>query len=152
MSRGAKPGERRGGRVAGTLNKATIQKALIAERTAADARTQGRKLAKDVLDDLMQIFMGVAAAYQFVPPGAMDKNGNPIPPRGNGAEFEKWARLTVETAKALANYQSPTFRAIVVAPPPEEKGEIRKRFTLTVFEGGRRVENAEIISPIKLKP
>ena len=135
----AQKGQRFGGRAKGVPNKATLQKALIAERTVADARMSGRKLAKEILDDFMQLFAGMAAHYQPTPPD------RPQNPSQDEPMFEKYGRLAVETAKALANYQSPTFRAIVVAPPPEEKGEMRKRFTLTVFEGGRPITGT--ISP-----
>lgn len=146
MPRGAAPGERRGGRIKGIPNKATIQKALIAERTVADARSAGRKLAKEVLDDFMHLFVGIAATYQPLPPGTEPRPGaTPDEPM-----FEKYARLAVETAKNLANYQSPTFRAIVVAPPPEEKGEPVTRFTLTVFEGSRALP-ASMTMPRKSK-
>ena len=73
MSRGgSKPGERRGGRQEGTPNKATVQKQLvaaqIAERTVADARTMGKKLAKEVLEDFMLHFADIAEQYR--PSGA----------------------------------------------------------------------------------
>jgi hypothetical protein len=133
------------GRKKGVPTKATLQKALIAERTVADARMSGRKLAKEILDDFMQLFAGMAAHHQPTPPQAAQPN-----PNANEDKFEKWARLAVETAKSLANYQSPTFRAIVVAPPPEEKGEMRKRFTHTVFEGSRAMP-ATMAGPTKVR-
>jgi hypothetical protein len=37
-------------------------------------------------------------------------------------------------AKALAPYQSPTFRAVVVAPAPVQQSERVTRFTLSIFD------------------
>lgn len=132
----AQKGERFGGRVKGTKNKRTIEKALEAERAVAAAKASGRKLAKEMLDDFMHLFAGMATVYQPLPPGTVEI------PRGHKPDepqFEKYARLTVDCATQLAKYQSPTFRAIVVAPAPEQPdpNTLRRRFTLTVFEGGR---------------
>lgn len=115
---GSKKGERRGGRKKGVPNKANIERALLAERELIGAKAAGKKLAKEVLDDFMQLFKGIAETYYAVLPGA------PIPKSHsrNEAMFEKYAKLTVDTAKALATYQSPTFRAIqVIAPPGPDK-------------------------------
>lgn len=126
------------GRPKGAKNKTTIERnriaAEIAARTVIDAKTTGKKLAKEVLDDLMHLFVGMAAHHQPTPPGAPPVAGA----RPDEARFEKYARLALETARALASYQSPTFRAIVVAPAPDaNQPEQRKRFTLTIFEGGK---------------
>ncbi len=135
MPRGSKPGERRGGREKGIPNKATIERAIIAEQVVARAEMTGRKLAKEVLDDFMQLFAGMAAMYQPLPPGA------PTPPgrAPDESKFEKYATLAVGTATQLAKYQSPTFRAVMVAPaPPTSKGAVRKRFTLGIFDNQGR--------------
>jgi hypothetical protein len=39
------------------------------------------------------------------------------------AGFERLARLACATAKDLAPYQSPTYRAVVIAPPPDKPGD-----------------------------
>lgn len=115
MPRGAAPGERRGGRGKGTRNKATLEReriaAEIAARTVADARATGKKLAKDVLEEFMLLFAGMAASYQPWPVG-LGKN-----PGENVGQFEKWARLACEQAAKLAPFQSPTFRAVMVSIP-----------------------------------
>lgn len=139
MPRRYKPTGKPGGRPAGAKNKATIERELReaqeAERKVEEARTSGRRLAKDMLDDFMHKFAQVAASFQPVP-------ANTPPPEGvtpNPNEFERWAKLAVECAKALAKYQSPTFQAIMVAPPPPDptqEGQ-RRRFTLTIFDGAR---------------
>jgi hypothetical protein len=131
------------GRKKGQKNKATIERELIAARQAEkridEAVNSGRKLGKDVLDDFMQLFAGIAASYQPVAPdvweGMTEEQKAKRTP--NPVEFEKWARLAVHCATKLAPYQSPTFQAIMIAPPPPDPrlaGQ-RKRFTLTIFEG-----------------
>jgi hypothetical protein len=133
----AKKGERFGGRTKGTPNKATAERNLIAAREAearvAAAQASGRKLGKDVLDEFMHLFAGMAATYQPMPPGVAVPQGR----KPDEAQFEKYARLAVHCAQKLAPYQSPTFQAIMIAPPPPDPrlaGQ-RKRFTLTIFEG-----------------
>jgi hypothetical protein len=108
--RGAAPGERRGGRRKGEPNKATIERALIAEKNLIDAKVNGKKLAKEVLEEFMFTFAGMAAYYQPLP----DNQPAPIGRKPNEAKFEKWARLACDQAKELAKYQSPTFRAVQV--------------------------------------
>jgi hypothetical protein len=123
-------GQRFGGRLKGVPNKATIERALLAERAIAEAKANAKPLAREVLDQFMQLFAGMAAHHQPMPAGQM------APPDRNPDEtkFEKWARLAVQCAKDLAPYQSPTFRAIVVAPTPESpRGKIT-RFTLEIFD------------------
>ncbi len=121
---GSKPGPR-------GPHKATIEKALIAEQIIARAEMRGEKLAKEVLNDFMKLFAGMAAVFQPVAPN------QPIPVGRdpNDEKFDKYARLAVDTAAKLAPYQSPTFRAIVVAPAPDQnQPERRKIFQLTVFD------------------
>jgi hypothetical protein len=128
---GSNPGQRRGGRQKGTRNKATVEKALIAEQVIARAEMTGVKLAKEHLSDLLNVFAGMATYYQPSFPGMLTQN-----PNADEDKFEKWARLTVQCAKDLAPYQSPTFRAVVVAPAPDaNQPEKRKRFTHSIFDG-----------------
>ena len=57
-------------------------------------------------------------------------------------------RDAMAAAAEVTQYQRPTMRAIVIpAPPPDDTGQRIKSFTLTVFEGGRKIEDAEIILP-----
>lgn len=42
---------------------ATIEKALIAARTVAEAKAVGKKLAKEVLEDFMLLFAGIAVDF-----------------------------------------------------------------------------------------
>jgi len=112
---GARPGA---GRPRGVRNKATIEKALIAEQVVARAEMTGRKLAKEVLDEFMHLFAGMAASTQPLPPGMPVPSGR----APDEAKFEKYARLAIQCAKDLAAYQSPTFRAIAVTSDVADKG------------------------------
>src|SRR5258708_4535528 len=113
---GSKPGERRGGRPPGGRNKATIEKErqapLIGEGTVMDARGRGQKLGKDVLEDFMNLFASMAAHHQPAPPGHLPNQNE------DKAEFYRNAEFAIDCAAKLASYQSPTFKAIMVAPPP----------------------------------
>lgn len=121
MPRGAKPGQRFGGRAKGQKNRGTIEReriaAEVAARTMMDARTSGQKLAKEVLNDFMQLFGGMAAYHQPDAPGSSRIN-----PHADETKFLRYAELAVFTARHLATFQSPTFKAIAItAPPPDPK-------------------------------
>jgi hypothetical protein len=133
---GSKPGERRGGRRKGTPNKATLEKALIASRTVSEAKTSGKKLAKEVLEDLMHTFVSMAEHYKPTPPEAERQN-----PHADEGMFVQYAKHIIDCAKSLAPYQSPTFRAVVVAPGPTEK---IMRIRLKIFDhDGREVNDGD---------
>jgi hypothetical protein len=124
MPRGAKPGERRGGRSQGTPNRSTVERTRRAELDVAEARARGEKLGKEVLRNYMITFHERAEHYR-------------TPPHADEAKFEKYARLAVDCARWLAPYESPTFRSIAIAPPTPP-AETRRRFTLTVFDHDHR--------------
>lgn len=155
--RGARPGERRGGRQKGTPNKKTVEReirrqkiaqfaaasvigeklasgveqdAMKAAEAVADAARLNTDLATDTLDTFRTIFINRAAFYQPRPSRETREETNP---NANEQQFEKWARLACDVAKSLAPYQSPTFRAIVVSPPPPSENKTR-RFTLAIFD------------------
>lgn len=116
-------------RPTGSKNKAVIERervaAEIAARTVADARTTGKKLAKEVLEEFMHAFAAVASRNQ--PTSAQEVPND---------TFEKYAILAVDCATRLAKYQSPTFQSVTIAPPPDPAAnETRRRFTLTIFDG-----------------
>lgn len=117
--RGSAKGERRGGRQVGTPNKATIQRNLIAARQAAEALKpgSGKKLAKEVLEEFMLTFAGMAATYQPMPPGRTDVPDGRAP---DPVLFRAYAELAVLAAAKLAPFQSPTFRAIAVTVAQEQ--------------------------------
>lgn len=111
-----KKGMRPAGRQAGTPNKTTTERAELARLQNEESRRKGIKLGKDVLEEFMMLFGSIAALYQPLPPGADLTGRTP-----NEDKFLTYARLTVETAKALAEYQSPKFRAIMMtAAAPEQ--------------------------------
>jgi hypothetical protein len=139
MPRGAKPGERRGGRAKGTVNRATVERALVAERIINEASMAGRKLGKERLEEFMEIFGGLAGAFQPQGTGPGEK----VTPQDLEAwaksykepMFEKYAKLAFKAASDLADFQSPKFAPVhVAAPPPEKRARIEKRFTLSIFD------------------
>ena len=67
MPRGSKPGERRGGRQKGGKNRATLERAVVAERILKETQMTGRKLGKEVLEEFMNMFGGMAASFQPQP-------------------------------------------------------------------------------------
>lgn len=111
-----KKGMRPAGRRKGTPNKRTTELVERAKLQTEEAQRRGEKLGVDVLKEFMLLFAGIAASHQPLPPGMQ------VPGRTTDeAKFLTYARLTVDTAKALADFQSPKFRAIMVqAPAPIE--------------------------------
>ena len=108
--RGPPKGTRYGGRVKGVQNKATIERELLAQRIAAEqAQKPGRKLAREVLDDLMHTFLGMAARVQPMPEGVQLQPGHLPDP----IKFVEYATLAGAFAKDLAPYQSPKFKATI---------------------------------------
>jgi len=121
-------GRKTGGRQKGVRNKATIEREKRAqierERLEAIAKLEAEganavvavgatreiKLAKDVLEDFMRLYAGMAAAVQPLPAGAVAPPGHKPDP----VAFREWADRAVETAKALVPYQSPRLSAVMV--------------------------------------
>lgn len=111
-------GTRIGGRTKGTLNKRTIQKLNEVAQQAGEIKRQGRKRAVEVLNELMHSTGGMAAVYQqrVIAAGEAAK--------ASDVEMFKWAmEMTGTFAKALAPFQSPTFKAIAVTVQPEGEDE-----------------------------
>lgn len=121
--RGSAPGERRGGKQKGTPNRATTER-LEQERIARQAQAEVNKayaskvkLGKEVLEDYMMAFHAVAATYQNKIAASLQRQAEPG--KEDLASFKEWGGMVVETARRLAEFQSPKFKAIaVVAPPP----------------------------------
>lgn len=130
---GSKKGERRGGRKPGKPNKATVERALVAEREMAanNAKAKTFKLGKEVLRDFMEAFATLAAYHQ--PKRVVDKEGKESL-SGNLEEFGRWGELAVKCAVALTPYESPRLNALTVVPPPPEKEEVEKVIEVKVFE------------------
>jgi hypothetical protein len=110
------------GRKKGSRNKRSIG---IAERmveaasaSTGSAATQppAKKLARDVLETFMLKFSDMA-----------EKEKNP-------ARFERYARFAVYCAQSLAPYQSPTLRAVLVAPQPEKNDTTTTTIRLKIFD------------------
>lgn len=148
---GSKPGTRHG-KPKGTKNKSTIERELQAARDLVEqvktGKLDGQELAKDVLGRFMRLAEG--AAGEFMPtPSAQKAQGKPENPNKDWDRFGEWVDRVIYCAKELAKYQSPALRAILVpaAPPDSNQPEKRKKFSLTIFEGGRPV--MEIIPPVK---
>jgi hypothetical protein len=81
---------------------------LRAQREVDDACKTGKKLAKDVLEDFMHLFAGMAAVYQPTAPG------QPPNPHANEAAFKDAAERAIDCADKLAPYQSPKLKTIQV--------------------------------------
>jgi hypothetical protein len=90
-----------------------MERALIAQRIAAEqAGRPGKKLAREVLDDLMFLCLGMAAKYQPLPAGVVAMNGQ----QPDEAKFIEYAKLAGGFAAELAPYQSPKFKGIIQLP------------------------------------
>ena len=140
---GSKPGERRGGRQKGTPNKVTAEQALSAERVLAKAKVSGRRLGKEVLDYYMHVFAEIADSER-----AAALTEKPENAREHEARFERFAKYAIDCAQKLAPFQSPTFRAIQLAPPQNEQLNKVTRFRLTIFDNNRNMIEDE--SPVTL--
>ena len=93
---------------------ATIERSLIGfASVAARAMTPLGPLDKETLDTFMTEFAALAEHYRPALPG---RRANP---NEDEERYLKFARLAVDAATRLAPYQSPTFRAMVLAPAPE---------------------------------
>lgn len=131
---GSRPGERRGGRKAGTLNKKTIEKAIVAEQVMKRVQMAEVPLGKEILGRFMIMFAAMAQRYQPSTPSSFN-------PQEDLKEFERWGRLAMEAAKLVAPYQSPTFRAIMTAPAPDDMNRRINRFTISVFEDNKLIDH-----------
>jgi hypothetical protein len=124
MSRGSKPGERRGGRRKGTPNKPKVD-ALAAELLAraphppaATANALVVKGAKDTMAEFATLFADLAAAYQ---PRTKDENGIPVwRDKEHRENFFALAHRAMLYSNWAAPYQDPTYRAIAVVSAPSD--------------------------------
>jgi hypothetical protein len=139
---GRRPG---GGRKKGRPNKATIERAIIAQQILERTEMSGRKFGKEVLEELMVRFSELACKFQpdsfdtaVVQDWAKTKNYD---------RFVQLAALARDTARELAKYQSPTFKAVEVsAPAPAVEASDGKkvtRFQLHIFDEDLRTKNIE---------
>jgi hypothetical protein len=90
---------------------------------ARDGRGHPERAARQgLLEKFMALFDDLAEHYRPFP-----KN-----PHADESRFTKYATAACECAKALAPCQSPTFRAIVVSPPPPSE-VVTKRLAKRAF-------------------
>jgi hypothetical protein len=153
MARGAKKGERRGGRPKGGRNKATLQRAAVAEKVLAEERGDpGEPLYRERLKEFGTTFSGLAAAFQPTPL----VEGRPLTKEdmqrwkasGDEALFEKYAKLAAKVWSDLTEYQSPKLAPVHVAAPAPERGTVRKRFTINIFDSqGRKAPQHIDVKP-----
>jgi hypothetical protein len=117
-------GKKTGGRKAGTPNRATVERELLAAKAVAAAKAMenpeiqaavagveaakaaGRKLGKDILDEFANVLAGAAAYYQPTP-GGTNPNADPV-------MFFKYAELAMYAAKEVSQFQSPKLSAVMV--------------------------------------
>lgn len=163
MPRGAKKGERRGGRPKGGVNKATIQRAALAEKILAQEKGDpGEPLFRERLKEFGTTFSGLAAAFQPTPliEGAKltREDMQRWKTSGDEALFEKYAKLAAKVWSDLTEYQSPKIAPVHVAAPPPERGTVKKRFTIGIFDNqGRKAPrhidvkpNSSVTAPAKM--
>jgi hypothetical protein len=114
MARGARPGERRGGRAKGTPNKMTVEKMRLAMLAVADT---GTTRAVDVLGRV------TSEAY------AMCQKYGPTGSEYNDDLYRKYLRLTAETASRLAPYQTPQLTTLRVSGDSKSPLVVREGVT-----------------------
>lgn len=107
-------GKKKGGRSAGTPNKATAEKLEVARIEVENARGSGKKLAKEILEDFMHLFTRRAQAYAGA---GVEILSGVKRMKKNDDKFLLYAKLAVDVARDLADFQSPKFRAIMVSAP-----------------------------------
>ena len=97
-----------------------VARAMAAAKAGQIAPT---KLAKEHIEDFAKVFTGIAAYYQPHNNWRIEiRDGKPVKTNENSAYdnalFTKYATLAIDAWKALAPFQSPTFKAIQVMAPP----------------------------------
>jgi hypothetical protein len=115
LPRGSQPGERRGGRKKGTLNRRTT----ILRDLALDG---SRRLAIDHMAEVLEYYTQKTI--------------------DDPEQREHWQRCRLEAATRLAKYQSPTFSAVAVTGQSQHGAEKLARMTEQelAFELKRRAE------------
>lgn len=153
MGRGAKPGERRGGRVKGVPNRKTVERMLVVDLRLEQFKTgEARLLAKEVLDGFMHQFFTAAEHYR---PFDVDAGGK-FTKRKKGSQqlYLQYADKAIEAATRLAPYQSPRLAAVAFAPTREGEDprsglESARRELARMIEG---VAKRVLAPPINVTP
>lgn len=148
---GSKPGERRGGRKPGTPNRVITPRDARTLAAAETLRRQMEERKPTPTTQLSEKIMGqfahnCAAMAVRLMPGQLE-NGQLVFRFDEHEKLWKYMmELTFKYANGAAPYQSPTFRAIMVTPPPETKpGDSARVINLTVFEGGKAVTTTKVV-------
>lgn len=94
------------------------EEAKRAEREKAAQEKAHIPLGKDMLEDYMVAFAGIAAIYQNKLLAEYQATETMNTATLN--EFERWGSLTASTAKSLADFQSPKFKAIAMMTAPAD--------------------------------
>src|SRR5262249_40606098 len=92
---------------------------LLAQRMLQQApvgNNQNARLGREMLEYYMIMFDALAQHYRPIPES----------PHSDEGKFTKYATATCDCAKALAPYQSPTFRTVVVSSPQQEGNGARE--------------------------
>jgi hypothetical protein len=109
---GGHGGKREGaGRPPGSRNTHSKNMALEARAAVAEARAQGRKLAKEIADDFMHIFANMALEVRPVTERER-KHGVPPNPKGDEAKFKALSAILLSWVSVLIPYQSARFQQI----------------------------------------
>ncbi len=149
--KGAPKGVRQGGRQKGTPNRKMTPRDF---RTIAAAEQLNREIVErrpspntEAAEKIMGKFAHNCAAMAVRLMPGQDQNGDLVFRHKEHKEWWKFMmELTFKYANGAAPYQSPTFRAVMITPPPETKaGEGARVINLTVFEGGKAVTTTEIV-------
>lgn len=121
------------GRPPGRKNNRTVERETIAARELAvrelalaegdqrimTARRAGQKLGREVLEDLMNLGMGLVATFQPHPPVALEDGTIKNPNKFYDDDKFRWAAdFTQKCASDLASYQSPKLKAVLQAQAP----------------------------------
>jgi hypothetical protein len=115
MPRGAKPGERRGGRGKNTPNKRTVQKLIESSTQVAEIKRLGQRKATEVMNELMQTARGMVALYQkrIVTPDGKDLKPDAL--ADDVVQFWKAMDCAAIFTRNLAPYQDPMLTRVDVS-------------------------------------
>jgi hypothetical protein len=125
MAGGARfyPDGRPQGRPPGSRNKRTTNQILDAKRSVAEARSQGRKLAKEVADDFMHIFANMALEVRPITERERARGAKPNP-KADEAKFKSLCKILLDWVALLLPFQSARL-ALVRLNIAEEIGDDR---------------------------
>ena len=133
-------GKREGaGRPAGSLNKRTSNQILDAKRAVAEARAQGRKLAKEVADDFMTIFANMAMEVRPVTKRELDRG---VPrnfidqahPNGDEKKFNAITAILHGWVSLLLPFQSARLMGIRMDIADVAEGDVEEVGAMATLE------------------